>query len=202
MRKSTTVVLHHCCCYCAIPLLLRLTRVLLAASTRISLLLRPWLGCCCRVTRRRRGGNSKVSEGYSASTAELSAAAGVVGRSLLLSARSLHSLQGHMARWAVAQGRAPGLTSARTGQPRSLHIWHSLSPVIITLHSRPNNANGSGEGESMGHTKFMPHTYHLWKLEDFIKRNFLNFPYMCVTIYQDCQIKCDIKWNDLNCNYF
>ena len=145
--------MHHCCCYCAILLLLRLTRVLLAAST---LLLWPCLRCCCRLTRRRRGGNSRVTEGYSASTAELSAAPGVVRRSLLLSARRI---QGHGAHIRRAQGRAPGLTSARTLAPSLVapltpHFTFSVSLVIIAhiTHGDPRMVR-----EKVQDTKFIQH---------------------------------------------
>ena len=71
----------------------------------------------------------------------------------------------------------------RPGQASPAHSTFDIPcPRWLSHYSRPNNANGSGEGESMGHTKFMPHTYHVGNLEYFIKRNFLNFPHGCYNL--------------------
>ena len=72
----------------------------------------------------------------------------------------------------VAQGRAPGLTSARTLAlaPSLLGAAHStfyilLVPVII---AHITHGDSRMVREKVQHIKFMPHICHVWKLGDFI----------------------------------
>ena len=94
-------------------------------------------------------------------------------RPVLLEGRCCCLRTGSRVMWrhlSVAQGRAPGLTSARTLAPSLLGAAHStflilLVPVII---AHITHGDSRMVREKVQHIKFMPHTCHVWKLGDFI----------------------------------